>query len=968
MPKTVLVKTRAAADLDAPPEAPSDDSPGEAAPRSTRATRRVRRLEPRRARPSVMLPPPWTGPLDVADAGTMVGRQAELAALKKLWAEVMKGSTRTVLIAGDPGVGKTRLAAELICAADACGAKVLVGRCRRDGAVPYEPVVEALGPALREQSDGWLRAHVRRHGTALVRLVPDLAPRLNEPLSNTQVDGRSQLLGSVAAAITGLGRPPVVLVLEDLHWATRSTVLVLDHLIRTCSSAPLLILGTYREAAIHPSHPLADLLDGPLMKRVERMVLPNLSIQSVTALLVDRSAVAGRAASTLARSLWRTTEGNPLLLTEVVRDLAAGGGLATGTVKTEAVDKVGVAHEISELTARRLGRSSSATRKAVEAASVVGASFSGAAVAQLTGEKPEDAANALAKAVKTAVIVRVDGKTDEYRFAHDRFREAAYDFLPPNRRVRLHHDMAMLLDQPGAPETPPAVLVHHLAGAAPVGSSPDAVRHAQRAGQAAADVLAFEEAAASYGQALAFLGGGGDAGQRADLLMLLADSNHRAGESARARQSYLQASAVARAHGDGPRLGRAVLGLGDVLGVWGGDGQLIGLLDEAVAANPEDPSLRAKLIARLAHARSAFDSPDQLKAQSDRAWELAWDSKDPDTMGTVLRSRHEALSAPDDLEDRAEIDGELWAMANNANDSAQLLLAYGWRLVDLLEQGHLVDADRDRKLHAQLARRSGDPRHQRDAAMWAAMWALLEGRSRKALTETDKALALGQQARDPEASSIYWTQQLDLLADWGGDGEIDGLLDVWRDLAHGHDQDPAWRASLALLLARTGRRDQAAAELEDLCAEDGADLPLDRNWLATVAAIGEVAADLGDRRCAAISTMLSPYARRLIVVGPGTVCRGSVARVLGRLSAVTGNWVAAERQFQAALSAHDRVNARPLLARTRYDFGRSLARKRGGPLHVGRVTTTLDQAIEEAEHLGLVRLAAQARAERAELT
>lgn len=962
------MRTRAAADLDAPPAASSDDSPSEATPPPPRPARRSRRLDNRRTRRTITVPPPWTGPLDVADPGTMVGRQAELARLKKLWAEVVQGATRTAMIAGEPGVGKTRLAAEMVGVVEAFGARVLVGRCRRDGALPYEAVIDALAPALRDQSEGWLRAHVKRHGPALLRLAPDLAPRLAEPVNDAQIGGRAQLLGSLAAAITGLGRPPAVLVLEDLQWATRSTVLVLEHLIRTCSSAPLLIIGTYRDAAIHPSHPLADLLDGPLMKRVERIVLPNLSVQSVTALLVDRSTVAGRAASTLARSLWRTTEGHPLLLTEVVRDLAAGGGLATGTVKVEAVDKVGVAHEITELTARRLGRPSSATRKAVEAASVVGACFSVDAVAQLTETKPDDAAAALAKAVKTAVIVPVEGKPGEYRFTHDRFHEAAYEFLAPNLRVRLHHQLATMLEQQPAENAVPApVLVHHFAGAAPVGRSPEAVRHARRAGDSAADVLAFEEAAGFYGQALAFLGPGGDPGLRTDLLVLLADANHRAGESARARQSYLQAAAVARAHKDGPRLGRAVLGLGEVLGVWGADGQLIGLLDEAVAANPDDASLRAKLIARLAQARAAFDSPDQRKAQSDRAWELAWDSKDPDTMGAVLRSRHEALSAPDDLEDRAEIDGELWAMANNANDSAQLLLAFGWRLVDLLEQGHLVDAERDRKLHAQLARRSGDPRHLRDAAMWSGTWALLEGRSRRALTQTDKALALGQQARDPEASSIYWIQQLELLLDWGADGEIDGLVDVWRDLARSHDQDPAWRASLALLLARTGRREQAAVELEDLLADDAADLPLDRNWVATVAAIAEVAAELNDRHCGALATLLSPYARRLIVVGPGIVCRGSVARVLGLLSAATGNWAAAERQFQAALSVHDRVNAKPLVARTRYDFGRALARKPGGPLHTGRVKTTLDQAIEEAERLGLVRLAAQARAERAVL-
>ncbi len=877
------MRTRAAAASNAPPAGPTGDPTGGTPAAGARPAKRVRRIDGRKARPLVAIPRPWTGPLDVADPGTMVGRQAELATLKRLWGEVQGGVTRTALIAGEPGAGKTRLAAELVGAVEPGGARILVGRCRRDGGVPYEPILDALGPALREQPDAWLRAHVKRHGPAVARLVPELAPRLAKPLDGAHVGGRTQLFVSLASAVTNLDRSPVVLVLEDLHWATRSTVLVLDHLLRTCTSAPLLVIGTYRDTAIHPAHPLADLLAGASAPRIERLVLANLSIQSVTALLVDRSAVAGRAASGLARTLWRTTEGNALLVTEVIRDLAAGGGLATGAVKTEAVDRVGVAHEVAELTARRLGRRSSATRQTVEAASVVGSSFSVDAVALLTGDKPDDTARALARAVRSAVIVPIEGKPDQYRFTHDGFREAAYDFLPPNRRVRLHHDLAASLAQPESPGASPAVLVHHLAGAAPVGSSPDAVRHARRAGDAAGAVLAFEEAATFYGQALAFLGAGGDPALRADLLMLLAEANHRADEPARARQSYLQAAAVARAHQDAPRLGRAVLGLGEVFGVWGADGQLIGLLDEALAANPDDASLKAKLIARLAQARAAFDSPDQRKAQSDRAWELAWDSKDPGTMGAVLRARHEALSAPDDLEDRAEIDGELWAMANNAQDPAQLLLAFGWRLVDLLEQGHLVDADRDRKLHAQLARRTGDRRHLRDAAMWSATWALLEGRSRTALTQTDQALGLGQQIRDPESSSIYWTQQLHLLLDWGADGERDGLVDVWRDLVRSHDHDPAWRASLALLLTRIGRLDEARAELEDLLTVDGADFPLDRNWVATVAALGEVAAELNDRRCAALAKSLWPYRRRLIVVGPAVVCRGSVARVVGLL-------------------------------------------------------------------------------------
>lgn len=909
------------------------------------------------------------GLFDVVDLGNMVGRQAELSRLRSIWHTAAGGSTRLALVAGDAGVGKTRLAAELAGIVETSGGKVLVGRCAPGGDRAFEPFVQAVGPALAERSDAWLRAHVKRHGGGILRLFPELAPRLPDSGPDVKRSARPQLIGALAAAISG-GKEPVLLVVEDLHWASRSTVLVLDHIARHRAPGPVLVVGTYRDAAIHPSHPLAELLHGhgPGTRRIDQIVLGNLSPQAVTALLVDRAAVAGRAASGLARSLWLRTEGNPLLLTEALRDVIAGGGLAPGVVNGDAVDRIGVPHEVAALVMRRLGRPTGSARRAVEMASVLGRSFSVEAVAAAAEMEDKTVRTGLAKAA-AARIVLVEpagaGQPDRYRFAHECFRDAVYECLTPSRRVRAHRAVADVLRRPDWFEPVPAsVVLHHLAAATPVGQAPFAAEQAQRAGEAAMEVLAFEEAAGFYGQALAFLGSGAAPGRRADLLLLLADAHHQSGESARARQSYLQAGALARAAKDGPRLGRAVLGLGDVLGVWGADGVLIGLLEEAIEASPDDASLKAKLLARLAQARAALDSPDERKQQSDRAWELAWDSRDPDTMNAVLRARHEALSAPDDLEDRVEMDGELFAMATNAKDAGLAILAHGWRLLDLLEQGHLVDAERDRKAHAQLARRSGDPRHERDAAVWAATWALLVGKNRKAATQIDRALGLGQQARDPQASAIYWQQQLGLVLEWGSDAEAEGLIEVWRDLVRTHDRAPAWRAPLALLLATFGHQDEAGVELDGLLSEECADLPLDRTWLPTVAAIGEVAAMLEDPRCEFIGKLLWLYGRRLIVHGAGLACRGSVSRVLGLLSATRGDWLAAERQFQSAVSAHERIDAGPLLARTRSQFGQALARKPGGPLHMGRARQMLDQAREEARAFGMQRLAAETQAAR----
>ena len=900
------------------------------------------------------------GPLDCPDPGAMVGRQPELSRLRTLWREARGGEARFVLVAGEPGTGKTRLAAELAGVVEADGGRVLVGRCRASEPVPYEPFVEALEPAVRSCPDGWLRAHVAAHGPALATLLPAVSERLGpKPVAESPDSGGPppRFQDAVAAACREMGPEPVLLIVEDVHRASPSTVAVLERLAHGPGAARLLVVATYRDAAIHPSHPLAGLLDDPATEPLERLFLANLSPQAVTALLVDRAAVAGRAAAVLADALWRATEGNPLLLTEVVRDLRGAGGLAGGTVDGAAVDAVGVASTVAEVVNRRLGRAGSPSRGVVEVASAVGPEFPVELLLELLEGKEDAALGALREAAAAGIVAPVAGVAGRYRFVHDLVHEAVYATLPSNRRVYLHQQIAETLEGPRwERRTPAAMRLHHRAAATPVGRSNEAVDSARQAATAALGTHAFAEAAELLGKALAFLDSGGPPGERTDLLLQLGHAHRLAGEPARARQSYLQAAAEAEIAKDGPRLARAALGLGEVMGVWGADGLLIGLLDRALAANPGDPGLRAKLEARLAQARAVFDSPDERKARSDRAWELAWDSRDADTMGAVLRARHEALSAPDDLEDRVEIDGELFAMASSSKDADLALLAHGWRLVDLLEQGHVADADRDRGLHAELAGRSHDPLHQRDAAAWAGMWALMEGRSGDAATDIDRALALGQEGQDPSAASGYWVQQLGLLLDWGTDAELEGLVEVWRDLVRAHDRHPWWRSSLALLLASCGRPDEAAAELDDLLAEEAADLPQDRTWLPTLTAIGEAAALVSDERLELVARLLAPYSRRMVVWGRGLVCRGSVARVLGLLWAGAGRWVEAERSFQAALAAHERVNAAPLLARTRSDFGRALAAKPGGSLHAGRVRTTLLEACEEADEQGMIRL------------
>ncbi len=906
-------------------------------------------------------PGPAVGPLDVADPGTLVDRQGELERLRAAWGAAGSGVTRIVLLAGEPGTGKTRLAAETAAFVRENGGLVLAGSCRSGVPRPYEPLVEALAPLVATCPEAALGAHADRHGPALAWLLPDAARRLGGRPAGDRPGPRPRFLDALAAAVTELATGPVLLVLDDLHRATASIVDVLDRLVRRSRTAPLLVIGAYRDAAVHPGHPLGRFLGDPPAARTDRLVLANLPPHAVGSLVADRAAVAGTDdAAALAAALWRATDGNPLLLTEVVRDLVADGTLNAG--RPPDPDRLRLPRTVAEVVNRRLGPPGSRRRGVVEVAATVGVEFPTRLVSQLLGGRRDLVEQAVAAAHRAAVVRPVAGRPGWYRFVHDAVHAALYETVPSGRRVLLHRRIAETLERANEGPGDPADLLRHRAAATPVGRSPQAVDGATAVGRSAVEVLAFEEAAEAFGMALAFLGPTAGAGARIDLLLHLAEAHARGGDSSRARQSYLMASALARATEDGPRLGRAVLGLGDVVGVWGTDAALIDLLEEALATNPHESGLVARLQARLAQARVAADSPDVRRHRADRARELALDSRDPDVMGAVLRARHEALPAPDDLVDRLEVDEELLAMAASSRDPELSLLAHGWRLVDRLEQGRMGEADRDRRDHAVLARRSQEPRHRGDAARWAAAWAIAAGDWRRAATEADRALELGKESGDPLAASHYWVQQAGLVLDQGDPAELAGLVEVWRELVRAHDAEPLWPAMLALLLAQAGRAAEARSLLADLLDSDLADLPLDREWLATVATAGEAAARVGHERAEAVARLLVPYGRRLVVVGPGLLCRGSVSHVTGLLHGATGHWAEAEAELRSALSVHERLGLEPMAVRTRAELGRCLASRPGPGLHTERARVLLAEAAADAAGLGMAGVAADASA------
>ncbi|MGH9009346.1 MAG: ATP-binding protein, partial [Acidimicrobiia bacterium] len=254
-----------------------------------------------------------------------VGRDAELERLTQLWKEAAAGERRVALLAGEPGVGKTRLAAEVATRVHDEGGVVLAGRCDEDLGVPYQPFVEALRHFLDHASATDLKGRLGRYGGELVRLVPDLAervPNLAPPLQSDPETERYRLFDAVGAWLSAASADePLLCVLDDLQWAAKPTLLLLRHIVRSPDVRRLLIVGTYRDTELTYDHPLVELV--AVLGRecaVDRLPLSGLDDVAVAAIVEQ---AAGQAldedGAALARAIYRETEGNPFFVREVLR-------------------------------------------------------------------------------------------------------------------------------------------------------------------------------------------------------------------------------------------------------------------------------------------------------------------------------------------------------------------------------------------------------------------------------------------------------------------------------------------------------------------------------------------------------------------------------------------------------------------------------------------------------------------------
>ena len=498
------------------------------------------------------LPGVLTGP------GPFVGRSGELDRLLADWQATLIAGTRAVLIAGEPGVGKTRLAGEWSRRAYDDGAIVLYGRCDEDLGAPYQPFAEALRAVVPNLGTRRLRG--LRGVESLLPLVPGLAEVLPDLSAAPRADPDTEryALFDAVVALLGLASAdaPLVLVLDDLHWAAKPTLLLLRHVLRFGEHARVQIVATYRSTDLDRTHPLAAMLadlhrDGA----ITRIALDGLDEDDVTTYVSE----AGYDDDELARALASVTGGNPFFLIEALRHVDESGGRW---------DPHSLPQGVRDAVSRRLSRLPVETNKALAAAAVVGSRFAVDLVERVT---EQDLVDAFDDAAKAGIVIEEPG--GRYRFNHAIVRQSLLAELASMRRMRLHHSIAIALEsEPGADDELLAELAYHYFECAWAGNAAKAVEYCRRAADQAMARLGYEGAADLYDKARHAL-------EELDEELPDRDDQHAALLVARC-EALLAAGDVASAAGAVAQL-RSAAGTSARLAAWGTcfDGQLAMLVE-----------------------------------------------------------------------------------------------------------------------------------------------------------------------------------------------------------------------------------------------------------------------------------------------------------------------------------------------------------------------------------------------------
>ena len=904
------------------------------------------------------------GPLRLPAPTPFVGRTAELARLHALVPLAAGESRRIALVGGEAGSGKSRLVREFAHEVADQGVRVLYGACDAVVQTPYRPFADALDQLARGTDPEVLREDLGAAGGELTRLLPDLGARvggLAEPVAADPDTERHRLHTAVADVLASAARRrPLLLVIEDGHWADAPTFTLLRHLARATTDVRMLILATFRDTDADVPAELADALaDLRRSADVVRLHLDGLTEPDVSDFVrrsgggeIDES---GRE---LTRAIHDLTEGNAFLLCELWRSLVETGAveIEDGVLRiTVPLREIATPESVREVVSQRLARLDPATADLLELAAVAGPEFE-LEILRLAAPHELARLDALEPAVRSGIIEELPSPALAYRFTHELVRRALYDRLSAVRAAELHLRIAEALEASGRPRRGKllADLAHHFAAAAPIDGPERAIAYNLLAAEAASASLAHGEAAARLRTALAI--GIADEHRRTEVLLALGEALFREGRTDDALQAFRHAAEIARALGEGELLARAAIGFEKTCWRPGLTGQgARELLEESSdALGDEDSTLRVGVLAGLARALEFQGQVAAAAAARERGIAMARRIDDRPGLAGVLMGSYWGRST-NELDAILEMLAEARALGETMGDLEVQAEAREWQISALMAVGDIPTAREELAVARGMAEETRQPFILHVAEHYSSAIALLEGRLDDAESAANRSRDWGQSLVGPAASGIYGVQMFGVRRE---QGRLAELAPVVRVLASSDRDGGAWRPGLAAMLAELQMDDQVVHEL-DRVRRDGLSQLREGLWLASLTFLADAASAVGHMAIAElVYPALEPFAGSNAMIGHGVAVYGSVDRYLGMLAATLGERDTAADHFEAALTFDRKMGARTWIAHGSYEFGRRL-------LYNGeaeRAQDLLAESAELAESIGMPVLLARIRA------
>lgn len=903
----------------------------------------------------------------ITDSG-FLGRERETHELRAAIDDAVGRRGRTVLVSGESGIGKTRLASEVAAYAALRGAQVLWGRCYSgEGAPAYWPWVQVIRDYARDHDAQSVASDLGSGAFEIAQIVSEVREQMPEIHESPHLDAeqaRFRLFDSVSRFLIGAAeRQPLAIFLEDLQQADRPSLMLLAFVARELARSRVFLLGTYRDDDLPGDHYLNEALTALSKERGYAQVrLRGLSDQHVKAMLeaVLQQPLERRDELTLADAVCRESEGNPYFTEEIVRHLIDSEVLdwrdGRWVTDLRGGDELGIPRGVREVVSHRFAKLPSDTLELLSTAAVIGREFDVQILAQVSGLEAGVVLERMQAALDGAIVRQAAGEPGRYVFAHGATRDALYDDLPALRRSQLHIAAGEALEAlyEDRIESHLSAIAYHLAKAAPQGDVAKAADYAWWAGERAAATYAYEDAVSLYATALRLFDMlPEEPNRRCDLLLALGDARWGAGEANAARETFGEAASMARELALNDHYARAALGYGGGPGGFSitdrADEQLLAMLGEALEVLPaRDSALRVTVLARQAlelRCKGELEAAERASAQAIEMAERVGDTK---ILLLAMHSRQWSTLGPDRIDEAIASGEEMARLARIVGDRDMEFEGHHLRLIALAQLGDFGAVDEEIASCDRLAGDLRQPRYLWQAAVFRTMRALMRGRYKESERLAQTALSIGQRAEREVAGVVFGAQSfLTRLAD----GSLEKLKDAGREAAARYGQ--AWPSAYVWLLTEIGHVDEARPRFAELAADGFEALRRSADWLTSICTLSVASIAIGDREIAStLYELLAPYAERCTLFLAGAGCLGSNHAFLGFAAAAADRHEDAIRHFERALARNAEIGCEYLTPRIYYEYARTLlARSDGGDRD--QAMALIDQGLGLVRQMGM---------------